>query len=145
MKELGPDEIRRGSPEESAPKGPAPTPPDDERDEDDTFWDKVRRGVVEGYQIAAEKTDVYARIASRRLSIVGIMRRIERYRGDIGERVYDMLGENPAANIAEDSRVKELIERIRAAEDDLGRKEAEIEEIRRESGARPVKGSEDSR
>ena len=111
--------------------------------DDETFWDKVRRGVVEGYQLAAEKTDVYARIASRRLSIVGITRRIERTYAEIGERVYTLLTQDPDANVSEDSYVKEWIGRVRAAEEELGRKEAEIEGIRRESrGVGPEKPEE---
>jgi uncharacterized protein (UPF0335 family) len=136
--------------EESAetPKEPPPgTRRDEPRDEfeEGSFWEKVRRGVVEGYQIAAEKTDVYARIASRRLRIVGITRRIERFHAEIGERVYDLLTGNPEARISEDSFVKDMVERIRRAEEDLTRVEAEIEEIRRESrgkGAGTREGTE---
>ncbi|MBM3319764.1 MAG: hypothetical protein FJY73_03705 [Candidatus Eisenbacteria bacterium] len=140
------DATREGSDE--TPKGPPPgarrTEPRDEPEEG-SFWEKVRRGVVEGYQIAAEKTDVYARIASRRLRVVGITRRIERFRAEIGERVYDLLTMNPEARISEDSFVKEMVERIRNAEEELTRVEAEIEEIRRESrgrGAETREGNE---
>ena len=107
--------------------------PADEDFEDETFWDKVRRGVVEGYQLAAEKTDIYARIASRRLGIVAITRRIERLYAEIGERVYGLLTQDPPGDVSGDSYIKDRIARVRAAEEELVRKEAEIEEIRAES------------
>jgi hypothetical protein len=142
MCEGNPEKERKGTAEEGRADRAAPPSPGAGREEDETFWEKVRRGVIEGYQIAAEKTDTYARIAGRRLNIVGITRRIERYHADIGERVCDLLNENPEANLADDSLIKDLVGRVRSAEEELARKEAEIEEIRRESRATPEKGSE---
>ncbi len=142
MERERPEEEGKGASEEKRGERPASGFREDEG-EDDTFWDKVRKGVVEGYQIAAEKTDIYARIASRRLNIVGITRKIERYRAEIGERVCAMLAENTEADIAGDSYVKDLVGRIRAAEEELCRKEAEIEEIRRESRGPSAKRPEE--
>ncbi|MFH1679498.1 MAG: hypothetical protein ABIH26_02495 [Candidatus Eisenbacteria bacterium] len=135
---------RSGERRRDAPPGPGPVGGAGELDED-SFWGKVRRGVVEGYQIAAEKTDVYARIASRKLHVVGITRRVERYHAEIGERVYGLITRDPETKVSEDSVVKELVARIRKAEEELTLKEAEIEEIRQESrrgGAGRPEGTE---
>jgi len=63
---------------------------EEERDEEG-LWDKVRKGVVEGYQFAADKTDLYTKVGSRRLAIVGINRKIDRAYSDLGEKVYNLL------------------------------------------------------
>lgn len=106
--------------------------PEDRFGHDHTLWDKVRRGVADGYQFAADKTDLYARIASRRVSILGINRKIDRSYTELGEKVYNLLAADESAPVASDPAVKELASRIRAGEEDLTRKEAEIEEIRHE-------------
>ncbi|MBN1825332.1 MAG: hypothetical protein JW958_03630 [Candidatus Eisenbacteria bacterium] len=99
---------------------------------DKRFWGKVRKGVKEGYQYAAEKTDLYAKIGGRRLAIVGIHRKIDRAYTELGERVYALFAAGKGEGAAGDAEVKELVERIREAEADLASKESEIEEIRQE-------------
>lgn len=100
--------------------------------EDERFWKKVQKGVKGGVSFAAEKTDLYTKIGSRRIAIVGIHRRIDRAYTELGERVYALFSSGEEGGAAEDAEVKELVERIREAEADLAGKESEIEEIRQE-------------
>ncbi len=103
-------------------------PPDDP-----TIWTKVRKGLAEGYHFAADKTDVYARIGKRRIAIIGINRNIERCFNELGEKVYNLLAAGGEGALADDLAVKELYGKIRALEEDLTAREAEIEQILQES------------
>lgn len=105
----------------------------EERESDPNVWDKVRKGVVDSYHFAAEKTDMYSKIGNRRLHIVGINRRVDRAYSEMGERAYSLISGGKGAEIQEDASMKELVERIRLAEEELAGKEAEIEAIRVES------------
>jgi len=106
--------------------------PGHEADEEAGLWDKVRKGVVESYQFAADKTDLYTKVGSRRLAIVGINRKIDRAFSDLGEKVYNLMAASERADVAADPAVIEIVGRIRKLEGDLTGKEAEIEEIRQE-------------
>ena len=106
--------------------------PGEEMGEEAGLWDKVRKGVVEGYQFAADKTDLYTKVGSRRLAIVGINRKIDRAYSDLGEKVYNLMAASDRADVAADPAVIEIVGRIRTLEGDLTGKEAEIEEIRQE-------------
>ena len=105
----------------------------DETGDDPNVWDKVRKGVVDGYHYAAEKTDMYSKIGNRRLHIVGINRKVDRAYSEMGERVYSLISGGRGVEILEDASIKELVERIRLADEELAHKEAEIEAIRVEA------------
>ena len=126
-----------GAPAEAGTAGPGP-------EGDETLWKKVRKGVVDGYQYAADKTDVYARIAARRLAIVGINRKIDRAYSELGEKVYNLLAGDPKAELAADPAVQELAGRLRTAAEELTTKEAAIVDVRQGDRERSsVKKTED--
>lgn len=112
-------------------------------DEDPTIWEKVRRGVVEGYHFAADKTDLYARVASRRMSILGLNRKIDRSYAELGEKTYNLLAADGNAPVAADPAVREIVGRIRGSEEEMTLKEAEIEEIRQEYRERAAAAREE--
>ncbi|MFH0778240.1 MAG: hypothetical protein V2A71_06365 [Candidatus Eisenbacteria bacterium] len=96
-----------------------------------SLWDNVKKGVTEFYESAAERTDELARVSVRKLDIVGIKRNIGHEMADLGGRVYHMVVEEAATDIAGDADVKTHIESIRRLEAFLKEKEAEIGEIQK--------------
>ena len=100
---------------------------------DSTLWDKVRKGLTEGYQYAADRTDLYTKIGKRRLTIIGINRNIERSFHELGEKVYNLIAGGTGKSLEEDLAVKELYEKIRSFEGDLTAQEAAIEMLLQES------------
>lgn len=131
--EATPEEEKTGTPGGEKTGGPQPgTDTGVPFGEDDTFWEKMRKGVVGGARFAADKTDLYTRVAGRRMSIVTINRKIDRSYTELGEKIYNLLTADAEAFVAGDPAVQELIGRIRTCEEDLTLKEAEIEQIRHE-------------
>lgn len=99
----------------------------------DTLWDKVKKNLVDWYGTAYEKTDELARVGKKKIEITGVNRAIERHLSELGGRVYDMIVEQGKSGvIAKDTRVKELVEEVRGLEEELKKKELEIEAIKAE-------------
>ncbi|MFH1278191.1 MAG: hypothetical protein ABIK65_07420 [Candidatus Eisenbacteria bacterium] len=133
----------KAGPGEGAPGAGDHTFSGDPYREDPGLWDKVRRGAVEGYHFAADKTDLYARVASRRMSILGLNRKIDHAYAELGEKTYNLLAADENAAVAADTAVRELVGRIRASEEEMTLKEAEIEEIRQEYRERAAAAKEE--
>jgi len=99
----------------------------------ETLWDRVKKNLVDWYGTAYEKTDELARVGKKKIEITGVNRAIERHLSELGGRVYDMIVEQGKSGvIAKDKRVKEIVEEVRGLEEELKKKEEEIEEIRAE-------------
>ncbi len=99
----------------------------------DTLWDKVRKNLVEWYDVAYEKTDELARVGKKKIEIAGVNRAIEKQLSELGGKVYDIM-DSKKKNIVirEDKRVIELIKEIKKLEKQLHQKEKEIEAIKKE-------------
>ncbi|MCK4235774.1 MAG: hypothetical protein KAX38_01560 [Candidatus Krumholzibacteria bacterium] len=108
----------------------------------DSLWDKVKKNLVEWYGAAYEKTDELARIGKKKIEVVGVNRAIEKHFSELGGRVYDLIEvQQKKTKVADDSRVKELIEGTKKLEEQLKLKEKEIETIKmekRKDGAEDV-------
>jgi len=100
-----------------------------------SLWDDVKSNLVEWYTVAADKTSEIAKIQSRRYDKFGLSRDIERQFSELGSLVYNGLQEG-REDVLADPEVAVLAERIRGLEEDLRRKEEEIERIRREHAER---------
>jgi gas vesicle protein len=98
----------------------------------DSLWDKVKKNLVEWYDVAYEKTDELARIGKKRIEMAGINRTIERHLSELGGRVYELVEEqHREEGIAQDGKVLDLIEEIKQLEEQLEQKEQEIGKIRK--------------
>ncbi len=98
----------------------------------DSLWDKVRKNLIEWYDVAYEKTDELARIGKKRIEMAGLNRTIERHLSELGGRVYELVEEqHREEGIAQDEKVLDLIEEIKQLEEQLKQKEQEIENIKR--------------
>lgn len=100
-----------------------------------SLWDEVKQNLAELYTAAADKTTEVARIQSRRYDKFGLSRDIERQFSELGSFVYAGLQEG-REGILEAPEVARLLERIQGLEQDLRRKEEEIDRIRREHADR---------
>ncbi len=97
------------------------------------FWEKFRHGVTHSYHVAADKTDLYARVGKRRLKILSINRTIDRSFNELGEKTYNLIAAGSAGALEDDLAVGALIGRIKDLEGELTAQEAEIEKIHHES------------
>ena len=109
----------------------------------DSLWEKVRKNLVEWYDVAYEKTDELARIGKKRIEMAGINRTIEKHLAELGGRVYDLIEQQQQqTGIAQDEKVADLIEEIKRIEEQLHQKEEEIERIKEEKKEKREQGGE---
>ena len=100
-----------------------------------SLFDDVKKNLMEWYTISSDKTAEVARITSRRYDKFGISRDIERQFGELGSLIYNGLKEE-RDDLMVDPAVRELLERIKGLEDELGLKNEEIDKIQREFSER---------
>lgn len=99
----------------------------------DTLWDKVKKNLVEWYDVAYEKTDELARVGKKKIEIAGVNRTIEKQLSELGGRIYDIMdSKKKDIVIREDEKVLGLIKEIKKLEKQLHQKESEIEAIKKE-------------
>ena len=99
----------------------------------DSLWEKVKKNLVEWYDVAYDKTDELARVGKKRIEMAGINRTIEKHLSELGGRVYELIeGQRNQTGIAQDEKVAALIEDIKRFEEQLHQKEKEIERIKEE-------------
>ena len=89
------------------------------------LWENVRENLVEWYGVAADKTEVMAKIGMRRYDKFGISRDIERQMTELGGLVYQALDEQREAVFVE-PKFEAIVTRIRQLENELKAKEEEI-------------------
>jgi hypothetical protein len=106
---------------------------EDRMEAKDSLWEKVKRNLVEWYDVAHEKTDELARIGKKKIEMAGLNRTIEKHLSELGGRVYELIEElNQQKGVAQDEKVMGLIEDIKRLEEQLHQKEEEIERIKEE-------------
>lgn len=97
----------------------------------ESLWDKVKKNIVEMYEVAYDKTDELARIGKKKVEMMGLNRAIEKHLSELGGRVYDLIEvQQRKSGIVRDEKVKELVIEIKDLENQLKLKEEEIESIK---------------
>lgn len=102
----------------------------------ETRTNKMLRQIKEIAEIAGIRTEQYARVTKKRLDVLGVSRELEREKGALGERVYELSHSNETAAILEDATVQAILGRIGNLERTLGSFEEEIEDIRASASER---------
>jgi hypothetical protein len=97
--------------------------------------DKVKANLVEWYSMAADRTEEMAKIGLRRYDKFGISRDIERQFAELGNLVYTAHNEG-RSDFTGDATFAAIMARIKELENELARKESEIESIRQEARTR---------
>jgi len=98
----------------------------------DTLWNRVKKNLVDWYEMAYDKTDEMARIGKKKVEITGLNRSIEKHFAEMGGRVYDLIVEqgHRGNRTADDDVVQRLIAEVKELESRLRQKEEEIESIK---------------
>lgn len=94
-----------------------------------SIMDQVKKNLREWYALAADRTGDMAKTSVRMYDKYGISREIERQLSELGSYVYHAVDED-RTDFAGDEEFMTAIGRVRALEQDLEAKVAEIEEIR---------------
>jgi ribosomal protein L12E/L44/L45/RPP1/RPP2 len=104
---------------------------DPKEDVEMSLWEEVKKNVVDIYSVTSDKTTEIAKVGTRRWDKFGISRDIERQFSELGNLVYTGIKDGKD-QILEDPAVSVLMSRIEALEQELKKKEAEIEDIQKE-------------
>jgi len=98
----------------------------------DTLWNRVKKNLVDWYEMAYDKTDEMARIGKKKVEITGLNRSIEKHFSEMGGRVYDLIVEqgHRGNRTADDDAVQRLVAEVKELENRLRQKEDEIESIK---------------
>ena len=101
-----------------------------------TLWDTIKKGIKDGAKIAkdgahiaAEKAEILSRKSKVMIEISNIKRKIEKNFTELGGKVYHLIQEEKVENVAEKDEIKKLLDTISALEEDMKKKEKELEQI----------------
>ena len=105
------------------------------------LWSQIRQGLKEGIQYTVNKTEELTRIGRLKLEIASQKRKIARQLGELGGRVYQLLGaEDVQTNdLAGDERIDELVGGLKELEAELDRLGQELTKVQ-EAGAAEEEG-----
>ncbi len=95
-----------------------------------TTWEKIKKGMSEGFQNLTEKTGEMTQIGRLKIEIIAVKRDIEKAFIELGGRVYHNLEEKHEDDILSDQRIKKLVKDIKVLELKLKTLEEKIEQVR---------------
>ncbi len=95
-----------------------------------SLWETLKKGLVEGFQVASDKTSEYTRIGRLKIDVLGIKKEIEEKFVELGGRVYHEINEKNEYNFKEHEEINTLISEIRKLENDLKRCDQELEKLK---------------
>jgi hypothetical protein len=98
--------------------------------ETDTLWDRIKQGILESANSAAEKAEYLGKIGRARLDIAGTRHAIHETFAELGGVVYTYLRDGKKAAVAQKEDVQTLIEKIGDLEGLLRDREAALGKIR---------------
>lgn len=96
----------------------------------ETTWEKIKKGMSEGFQNLSAKTGEMTQIGRLKIEIIAVKRDIEKAFIELGGRVYHNLEEKHEDDILSDHRIKKLVKDIKALELRLRTLEEKIEQVR---------------
>ena len=93
------------------------------------FWEDVKGFVKQGATAVVEKTEELSKVGKIKIDIMGIERNFQKTLSKLGGQVYHLVVEAVNANIADDEKVKQFIEKAKDYEKQLEAKKQELEEV----------------
>ncbi len=94
-------------------------------------WEVYRQKVSEAFAKLADTTQRFTKIGKIRMDILSLKKEIEHQQILLGQRVYQLVKEGQAEQIAGDEVIQDHVSRIDELNEQVAAKEAEIEELRK--------------
>ena len=95
-----------------------------------TLWEKVKKGLVEGFQAASDKTSEFTKIGRIKIDVVAVKKEIEENLLELGGRLYHQVVEEKNISMPQNSDMERLIKKIKELENELQRYTDALSEIR---------------
>ena len=96
-----------------------------------TLLEKIKKGLITGFQTASDMTSEYTKIGRIKIDIIGIKKEIEEKMLELGGRFYDNYTESGSINFENKEQIIKLINDISSLEKELKRSETKLEEIKK--------------
>ncbi|MHB9028616.1 MAG: hypothetical protein ACYC9O_07605 [Candidatus Latescibacterota bacterium] len=98
--------------------------------EKENVWGKIRKTVVDGVTIAAEKTEEYTKLGKAKIDVLAVKRKMTKKQTELGEIVYKGIKEGGAVSVMDTDLVREIIVEMGTLENELGEKQRVFDELR---------------
>ena len=95
------------------------------------IWWKIKDRVLKGAAVVAERAEELSRIGKVRLDIAKIKRDRGTVLEELGERIYALDREGALGELGGRDDIRKLIDRVKALEEELKIKEAELEVLKK--------------
>jgi len=99
------------------------------------LWDDITKTIREGVDSVVEKTEELTKIGRIKVDIINIKRNVEKSFAELGGKVYHLIVEEKAGQIADNKDVKEIIECVKILEKELREKNEQLKQVRTKPGA----------
>jgi len=96
-----------------------------------TLLEKIRKGLITGFQTASDITSEYAKIGRIKIDIIGIKKEIEDKMLELGGRVYENYKDSKSINFENKEHIIKIINDIETLEQELKRSEDKLQEIKK--------------
>ena len=99
------------------------------------LWEKIRKSVIDGVQVAAEKTEELTKFGKMKIEILNLKRKISRNFTELGGITYEAIKEGTAEKVLKSDKVNTIISSLKKLDADLETKEKLYEESTKKEGA----------
>ena len=99
-----------------------------------SLWENLKKGIVDGFQSASDKTSEYTKIGRIKIDVLGIKKEIEEKFVELGGRVYHNVSEKNETCIDKDMEIGQLILQIQELEKELSEYDTELRRIKKDDG-----------
>ena len=105
-------------------------------DEPNTFWDRLRKNVSEGFRVAADRTDELARVGKLKLDLLSLKRKLNHEFSEIGRAFYAHVTKHKkkdwgsVEDFSEQPAIDELTQKAASLLESIKKIEAEANHIR---------------
>jgi hypothetical protein len=97
--------------------------------EKENVWGKIRKSVVDGVTIAAEKTEEYTKLGKAKIDVLAVKRKMTKKQTELGEIVYKAVKEG-TAGIMDSDMVRDIIVEMGTLENEMTEKQRVFDELR---------------
>jgi len=106
------------------------------------LWGKIKKSVIEGVTVAAEKTEELTKLGKVKLDILNLKYKISRKFTELGGITYEAVKNNETDKVLKSDKAEALFASIKKLESDLEAKEKRYEEMMKktEEEKAPQKG-----
>ncbi|MFQ5651610.1 MAG: hypothetical protein ACE5IY_16865 [bacterium] len=100
-----------------------------------TLWDDIAKTIREGVDTVVEKTEELTKIGKIKVDIINLKRSVDKNFSELGGKVYHLILDGNKTQIASDSDVKEIVERVKKLEAQLDEKNEALERVKTKTPA----------